>query len=303
MAPLLTKKMYGERALFDPAPGTIHIKDLIQEESHYLDRTSDFVTGSLMLASHLGKISKVEACYFQVPFTIGVKLRTSTYKHEGHPFVGPDGGAMHIGDRVFGGSQGLAAGAYSLLNVSTAPNYDTWLASSLFRSTTEIDSDLHRAAQQAPKRRKDGTRTQASASTSSASALVAPCAPAIPSSSPTPSVQPSTPGTPARQRSAPNDAAEDSDDSDAPISVKRPPGQGTSTVTASEADPLGSWGFTIGISSKFIRYDPKAKLTPRSSIIVPCDRVLLASGCILAAGRCKVRPVDEVGDCCGLCKG
>jgi hypothetical protein len=66
MAPLLTKKMYGERQLFNPAPSFLHIKDLVQAEEAYLRRTSDLITGMLLLGCKIGATTKVEASYSQV---------------------------------------------------------------------------------------------------------------------------------------------------------------------------------------------------------------------------------------------
>lgn len=157
MTPLLKKAEYRARPLFDPAPGSAHILDLIHRDTHYTSRTSDHVTGMLVVASFLGYITKVQACWFQVPFTVGVNLRKSLYEHEGSPFLGPDGLAFSWSDRAFGGAGGVAAGAYNLGNMKNAPNFQKWVNDTLFRGTTLEDSDFHRGNLDTPRRNKSGT--------------------------------------------------------------------------------------------------------------------------------------------------
>lgn len=228
MTPLLKKAAYAARPLFDPAPSTIHIYDLIHMDHHYTDRTSDYVTGMLMLAAKAGIVTKVEACYFQVPFTIGVKLRKSLYQHEGQPFLGPDDTAVQIGDRIFGGGSQAPGGAYTLDNVHADPGYDAWLAQVLFRGTTKEDSDFHRSGTVAPKRHKDGSLS---------TTLAGPSNSAVPSSSTpligSPTAPDSAPGNPhaspspgAGQRCA-SDALDDS-------SLKRSNGTPPSSVVTSK---------------------------------------------------------------------
>jgi hypothetical protein len=161
MTPLLKKHDYQSRPLLNPAPGSMHIIDLIHSEQHYTSRTSDHVTGLLILASNMNKIAKVQACWFQVPFTIGVKLRKSLYKHEGHACLGPDGKAMRLGNRVFGAGDKLEAGAYSLTDIKglkRARNFDTWLQGMLWRGEQEgsAKSDFALAGTEPPRRDKDG---------------------------------------------------------------------------------------------------------------------------------------------------
>ena len=159
MAPLLTKAEYTNRPFFDIAPSSMHIRDLIHEETHYDDRTSDLITGMLLLAVHEKIITKVEACWFAVPFTIGAKLRTSVYQHEGNPFLGPDGRPMSIVGKFFHGSGGPAQNSqYTFDTMKNAPNFDRWLAQTLFRSTNKDDSDFSRNNQTPPKRKMNGAR-------------------------------------------------------------------------------------------------------------------------------------------------
>jgi hypothetical protein len=54
------------------------------------------------------------------------------YKHEGEPFLGPDGGALTIHGQVFGGGKNVPAGMYPLDNVDSASNYNEWVSDTLF---------------------------------------------------------------------------------------------------------------------------------------------------------------------------
>jgi hypothetical protein len=162
MAPLLKKEEYGRRAFFAIQPNSTHILDLIHEETRYNDRTSDLITGMLLLAVHKKIITKVEASWYAVPFTIGAKLRVSVYKHEGNPFLGPDGLPMVIGRQTFYGASPFApASQYTFDNMETAPNFAQWLSQTLYRSTNKDDSDMSRNNVQPPKRKADGSRVSA----------------------------------------------------------------------------------------------------------------------------------------------
>ena len=180
MAPLLKKEEYGKRSLYDIDPSSMHIHDLIHQEGCYSHRTSDMITGMLLLAVHEKIITKVEACWFAVPFTIGAKLRTSVYKHEGNPFLGPDGYPMLIAGTPFSGrgyvaqssdddgeSDGHARpdrpSAYNFETMRQAENFDEWLAKTLFRGTHKDDSDFDRHNLLPPSRFRDGRRKDAPA--------------------------------------------------------------------------------------------------------------------------------------------
>lgn len=143
----------------------MHIRDLIHEESHYAHRTSDLVTGMLLLAVHEGVISKVEACWYAVPFTIGANLRVSVYQHEGNPFVGPDGLPMYVVNSLFGGTRNfLGPGSqYTFHNMRRAENFDEWLSLTLFRGSHKGDSDFDRSNLLPPGRFRDGRRKDAPA--------------------------------------------------------------------------------------------------------------------------------------------
>lgn len=160
MAPLLTKAMYAACDLFDITPSGMHIRDLIHAEEHYQHRTSDLVTGMLLLAVKERVISKVEASWFAVPFIIHAKLRSSVYKHEGAPFLGPDGGILIINGKPFtGASAGIVpTSIYTLDTVIVAPNYEAWLANVLFRGSSAQDSDFGRSNAVPPKRYANGVR-------------------------------------------------------------------------------------------------------------------------------------------------
>lgn len=208
MAPLLKKEEYSKRSLFDIDPSSMHIHDLIHQEGCYNHRTSDLITGMLLLAVHEKVITKVEACWFAVPFTIGAKLRTSVYKHEGNPFLGPDGYPMLIAGTPFGGRDYVAQSsgdgesdgparpdrlsAYNFKTMRQAENFDEWLAKTLFRGTHRGDSDFARNHAQPPKRRVNGARADAPDPTAlTPSSPPAPASPSPSSGSPLPSAAPS----------------------------------------------------------------------------------------------------------------
>ena len=174
MAPLLTKAEYARRTFFDVAPSSIHIKDLIHKETRYNDRTSDLVTGMLLLAVYLKVITKVEASWYAAPFTIGARLRVSVYQHEGNAFLGPDGQPMSIAGQLFHGSGGpTLPSQYTFETMRDAPNFQQWLDQTLYRGTTSDDSDSARRGEVPPKRKVNGARVDALASSTSSSATSA----------------------------------------------------------------------------------------------------------------------------------
>lgn len=156
MPPVVSKKSYELRPLFDPPHGTIHIRDMIQFDQRYEHRTSDLVTGMLLLGVRVNAIQKTQACYFKVTLLPHVKLRTAVYQHDGNAFTGPDGLAMVIDGEVFGGFAGLKAGLYTLDNVDTAPNYVQWVSETLYRGGSIDDTDYSRRGDVPPKRRSTG---------------------------------------------------------------------------------------------------------------------------------------------------
>lgn len=86
-----------------------------------------------------------------------LQLRTTVYQHHGQPFKGPDGGALTIDGIVFGGSQKLPAGQYTLDTVHKDPGYEKWLVQMLYRGTHIYDADYMRRGQMPPKRHHSGT--------------------------------------------------------------------------------------------------------------------------------------------------
>jgi hypothetical protein len=130
---------------------------MIHSAANHQDRTSDLVTGTLLLAVQENLITKVEASWFAVPFVLGAKLRKSTYRHEGNAFLGPDGLAIMIAGDAFGGAAKTPGGAYTLDNLITAPNYDAWFNTVMFRGSAKDEHDFTRGSIAIPKRRKDGS--------------------------------------------------------------------------------------------------------------------------------------------------
>jgi hypothetical protein len=96
MAPTLCREGYRSRPLYSPPPSSIHIIDLIHSDAHHQHRTSDLVTGMLLVALQEGFITRAQAAWFTVPINQDRWLRTSTYENDGHPFVGPDGLAIWL---------------------------------------------------------------------------------------------------------------------------------------------------------------------------------------------------------------
>jgi hypothetical protein len=156
MAPVVCKSTYLQHPLFDPQGGVLHIKDIVQMDDKYLHRTSDLVTGMLLLGANVGAITKTQACYFKVTFLPHLRLRTSVYQHHGEAFIGPDGGAVTIDDVVFGGGEQLAAGKYTLDTVHQDPDYDEWLSCILYRGKTDRDANYIRNGEEPPKRDNNG---------------------------------------------------------------------------------------------------------------------------------------------------
>ncbi|KIN02553.1 hypothetical protein OIDMADRAFT_27069 [Oidiodendron maius Zn] len=141
MPPVVTKRSYELHPLFDPAYGSLHIRDIVQYDQRYKNRTSDLVTGMLLLGMKVNTIQKTQAYYFKVTLLPHVKLRTAVYQHDGNAFTSPDGMAMVINREVFSGFAGLKAGAYTLDTVDTTPNYTQWVADTLYRGGSIDDTD------------------------------------------------------------------------------------------------------------------------------------------------------------------
>ena len=88
-----TRAELALRHIYDPAPGSIHIKDLIRmaKDGFYVkDKPSDYVIGMILHARDICSILAWHGTLFQLPFVKGMSLRTG-YAHYGQPFLGPDG--------------------------------------------------------------------------------------------------------------------------------------------------------------------------------------------------------------------
>ena len=158
MAPLVTKSSYSQQPIFNPQGGIFHIKDIVQMSDKYLHRTSDLVTGCLMLGAKIGAITKTQACYFRLTFLPHLKLR-SLYLHQGEPFIGPDGLAVTIDGVVFGGEEQMQAGRYTLDTVDQDGEYVEWLETLLYRGTSKNDCNYMRRGEGPPKRDNKGKAT------------------------------------------------------------------------------------------------------------------------------------------------
>lgn len=125
---MLSNAEYGTCCLFNLATGSIHVKHLIQQDAHCMDLIICHIASMLKTGSRLGVIKKDEACCLQVPFTKGVKLRVSVYKHEDSPFLNPGDLAMRIDGHAMGGSENITASIYNIENVTGASNFAEWTA-------------------------------------------------------------------------------------------------------------------------------------------------------------------------------
>jgi hypothetical protein len=70
MTPIPTKDELAARWLLDPAPGTIHICDLIEQAKDGIyakDKLSDHVIGMILWAKEANIIKSWEGTLFQVP--------------------------------------------------------------------------------------------------------------------------------------------------------------------------------------------------------------------------------------------
>jgi hypothetical protein len=136
MTPAPTSSELAARHTFDPAPGTVHIHDLIamaKDGVYAKDKLSDHVIGMLVLAKDTKVVSTWEGTLFQVPFVKGMKIRASA-EHLGHPFTDPDGNVLILGGRTLHGSSdiGIQLSALTAANLKDHPQYSTWLLSTLY---------------------------------------------------------------------------------------------------------------------------------------------------------------------------
>jgi hypothetical protein len=136
MTPLPTPSELATRHIFDPAPGTVHVRDLIamaKDGIYAKDRVSDYVVGMLVMAKHTGVISAWEGTLFQLPFVKGMKIRTGM-QHLGCAFTDPDGDVLILDGRTLHGSSDIDI-KLSTLTVDSLKDhaqYSTWLKTTLY---------------------------------------------------------------------------------------------------------------------------------------------------------------------------
>jgi hypothetical protein len=95
------------RYLYDPAPGAIHIKDLIciAKDSVYVkDKLSNCVIGMILYVRDIGDILAWQGTLFQLPFVKGINLR-SGYAHYSQLFLGLDNMILTLSGRTLQGSE------------------------------------------------------------------------------------------------------------------------------------------------------------------------------------------------------
>jgi hypothetical protein len=132
MTPLPKKHELATRQLYNPLPGTVNLTDLInmvKDGVYAKDFISDYVTGLLIVAARGTKRIQVwEGTLFQRPFVRNMEIRIKE-PHYGHPFVGPDGLPMRLGERRLYGGKGKAGVKFSNLTLETLeqhPNFHDW---------------------------------------------------------------------------------------------------------------------------------------------------------------------------------
>ena len=130
MTPLPTKERLERRQLYDPVPGSVTAKDLVQMEFRKKKHLSDWAVGALLLAIQNGEITKVKADLFQTVFVRGAKPR-KTRVHAGEPFLGPGGELMTIAGIEYAGhltnAQTRVLPRLAMEAVGAHPNYRTWI--------------------------------------------------------------------------------------------------------------------------------------------------------------------------------
>jgi len=136
MTPLPTPSELDARHIFDPAPGTVHIRDLVamaKDGIYVKDKLSDHVIGMLVMAKNTGVISAWEGTLFQLPFVKGMKIRSGA-QHLGHAFTDPNGDVLILGGRTLYGSSDINIQLSPLTadTLKNHPQYSTWLNTTLY---------------------------------------------------------------------------------------------------------------------------------------------------------------------------
>lgn len=136
MTPAPTQAELALRHVYDPAPGSIHIKDLIRmakDGVYAKDKLSDYVIGMILHARDIGDICTWQGTLFQLPFVKGMRLRTG-HAHHGQPFLGPDDLILTLADRTLKGSENNDIDESPLTKdtITSHPNYQAWLKDALY---------------------------------------------------------------------------------------------------------------------------------------------------------------------------
>lgn len=136
MTPAPTEAELALRHIYDPAPGTIHIKDLIRmaKDGVYVkDKLSDCVIGMILHARDIGDILAWQGTLFQLPFVKGMNLR-SGYAHYGQPFLGPDDMILTLSGRTLRGSEdnNYQNSPLTKDTITAHPKYQAWLKETLY---------------------------------------------------------------------------------------------------------------------------------------------------------------------------
>lgn len=129
-ARLLSRHVMSRSPLFNPTPGTFHLRTVIQEggkDGRYARwRPSAHVIGILIIGVYLGLIAPWEAALYQFPFVYAggqIGLRRSMMKWKlvnGHPFLGPDNLVLRIGPWILRGDR-LDIGISDRKYISSGP--------------------------------------------------------------------------------------------------------------------------------------------------------------------------------------
>jgi len=140
MTPLPTPEELAARHLFDPVPGSVHIRDLINQVKDGIyakDKLSDYAIGIILWAKYIGMITAWEGTLFQVPWVKDMKLRVKV-PHVGRPLLGPDGNFLTLMGRAL---QGASEGDLDKSNLTpdallSHPGYANWVKRNLFAGRT-----------------------------------------------------------------------------------------------------------------------------------------------------------------------
>lgn len=141
MTPNISNDVMASRPLYDPPPGTIHVKDLVRMEDRKKNRLSDYLVGAIAIAVKVGAIFKYEADIFETVYKRGAKIRKMR-RHEGEPFLDPDGKIMKIDGEAYSGSSRISVGRFDINNVDDHPAYKDWCSRLIFAGRGDADSQV-----------------------------------------------------------------------------------------------------------------------------------------------------------------